>query len=141
MVRSARSAPTSALARSVQARDAARIAAMRRGIVLFISAIPPRLKLVQHTFFARAVERKRRHVDFELLAALGHHLVAPGHEGRGGRQRHAAGVFIALARREHGRLTDSPGATYVLALAVAVGYDPVPAAQLHCLGAAIGDYD
>src|SRR5665213_3180411 len=62
--------------------------------------------LIQHPPAVGTVEREGRHLDLESLAALAHHLVADGHEARRGRQRHAAGVFVALARREHRLLAD-----------------------------------
>src|SRR6185369_13539669 len=64
------------------------------------------MPLVQHPTPIGAVQRERRHVDLEPLAACVDHLVAPGHEARCGLQRHSAGVFEALARREHGLLAD-----------------------------------
>src|ERR1700738_833992 len=61
---------------------------------------------IQHPLAVRAVERKRRHVDLEPLAALAHHLIAAGHETGRGLQRHAAGIFKTFARREHRLLAD-----------------------------------
>src|SRR5712672_1005043 len=49
------------------------------------------LPSIQHPPVVGAVQRERRHVDLESLAAGADHLVAPGHEARRGRQRHAAG--------------------------------------------------
>ena len=101
----------------------------------------PGLELIQHPLAVGAVERKRRHVDLEPFAALAHHLVAAGHEARRGRQRHAAGVFEALARREHRLLADHAFAADFLLAARGVGDDPVPRPQLHRLLAGIGDDD
>src|SRR6266404_3450199 len=56
---------------------------------------------IQHPPAVGAVERECRNVDLESLAAVAHHLVAAGHEAGGGRKRHAAGVFEALAGRVH----------------------------------------
>src|SRR4051794_15693034 len=43
--------------------------------------------LIQHPLAVRAVQRERRHVDFKMLAAFADHLVAAGHEARGGLSR------------------------------------------------------
>src|SRR6478752_1307100 len=96
---------------------------------------------IQHPLAVGTVERKGRHVDFELLAARGDHLVAAGHETRGGRQRHAAGVFEAFARLEHRPLADHAFAVDFLLAARGVGNDPVPGSQLHGLGAGIDNDD
>src|SRR6266478_5587024 len=87
------------------------------------------------------VERECRHVDLESLAALAHHLVAAGHEAGGGRKRDAAGVFEALAGREHRLLADHAFAADFLLAAGGVGNDPVPRPQLHRLLAGVGDDD
>src|ERR1700694_5572094 len=89
--------------------------------------------LIQHPLAVGTVERECRHVDFEPLAALAHHLVAAGHEARRGRKRHAAGIFEALARREHGLLADHTFAADFLLAARGVGNDPVPRPQLYRL--------
>src|SRR5258705_23763 len=81
---------------------------------------------VQRPFPVRAIQRKRRHVDLETLTAFGHHLVAPGHDAGRGRQRHAGGVFEALARREHRLLADHALAADFLLVSGGVGDDPVP---------------
>src|SRR5258705_6314089 len=81
---------------------------------------------IQHPLLVGAVERKRRHVDLKALAALADHLIAPGHEARRGRQRHARGVFEALARREHRLLADHALAADFLLVSGGVGDDPVP---------------
>src|SRR6266851_3278710 len=96
---------------------------------------------IQRPFAVGTVEREGRHVDLEPLAALAHHLVAAGHEARRGRKRHAAGIFEALARREHGLLADHAFAADFLLAARGVGNDPVPRPQLHRLVAAVGDDD
>src|SRR5258708_18496151 len=96
---------------------------------------------IQRPLAVGPVERERRHVDLEPLAALALHFITPGHETGRGRKRHAAGVFEALARREHGLLADHALAADLLFAARGVGNDPVPAPQLHGLLAAIGDDD
>src|SRR3984893_15936709 len=83
----------------------------------------------------------QRPLDLEPLAALAHHLVAAGHEARRGRKRHAAGIFEALARREHGLLADHAFAADFLLAARAVDNDPVPRPQLYRLIAGVGDDD
>src|SRR3954453_14933776 len=71
---------------------------------------------IQHPLLVGAVQRKRRHVDLKALAALADHLIAAGHEARGGRQRPARGVFEALAGREPRLLADhAPAADFLLA--------------------------
>src|SRR5438552_4436806 len=97
--------------------------------------------LIQNPPVIRAVQRECRHVDLEPLAAFADHLVAPGHEARRGRQWHAAGVFEALARREHGLLADHAFAADFLLASGGAGDDPVPGAELYGLGAGIGDDD
>src|ERR1700730_18733995 len=72
----------------------------------------------------RTVERKCRHLDLEILAALAHHLVAAGHDARGGPQRHAAGIFEALARPEHRLFPDHAFAADLVP--VARGVDEYP---------------
>src|SRR6266404_1363953 len=96
---------------------------------------------IQHPLAVGAVERKGRHVDVEMFAAFAHHLVAAGHEARRGRKRHAAGVFEAFARREHGLFADHALAANFLLAARGVGDDPVPRPQLHRLRAGVGDDD
>src|ERR1700730_11268345 len=93
--------------------------------------------LVQHPLAVGAVEREGRHVDLEPLAALADHLIAAGHEDRCGRQRHAAGLFEALARREHGLLADHALAADFLLAAEGIGDGPVPCLLLHGLLAAV----
>src|ERR1700692_842185 len=78
---------------------------------------------IQHPLAVRAVQRERRHVDLEALAALAHHLIAAGHETGRGRQRHAAGIFKTFARREHGLLADHALAAAVLLVACGGGGD------------------
>src|SRR5882757_7487193 len=97
--------------------------------------------LIQHPLAFRAVQRERRHVDFKAFAALVDHLVAAGHEAGGGRQRHAGGVFEALAGREHGLFADHAFAADFLLAPGCVGDDPMPGAELHGLGAGIDDHD
>src|SRR5258708_36650478 len=70
---------------------------------------------IQHPLLVRAIQRKRRHVDLKMLAALTDHLIASGHEARRRRQRHARGAFEALAGREHRLLADH---------ALAAGFPP-----------------
>src|ERR1700737_2100282 len=103
--------------------------------------IGPGDTLIQRPLAVGTVEREGRHVDLEPLAALAYHLVAAGHEARRGRKRHAAGVFEALARREHGLLADHAFAADFLLAAGGVGDDPVPGPQLHRLLADVGDDD
>src|SRR3954447_17606829 len=97
--------------------------------------------LIQHPLAVGTVERECRYVDLEPLTALAHHLVAAGHEAGGSRQRYAARVFKALARRQHRLLADHAFATDFLLAARGVGNDPVPRPQLHRLFAGIGDDD
>src|SRR5947207_4152354 len=97
--------------------------------------------LVEHPLAVGAVERKGRHVDFELLAGFADHLIAAGHETRRGRKRDAGGIFEALAGREHRLFADHAFALDVLPPARGVGDDPVPRLQLHGLVAIIGDDD
>src|SRR5665213_3795301 len=97
--------------------------------------------LVQYPLAVGTVERKRRYVDFEPLAALAHHLVAAGHESRRGRQRHAAGIFEVLAWLEHRLLADHAFAADFLLATRGVGDDPVSRPQLNRLLAGIGDDD
>src|SRR5258708_28377595 len=96
---------------------------------------------IQHPLAVGTVERERRHVDLEPLAALALHFITPGHETGRGWKRHAAGVFEALARRQHGLLAHHALAADFLFAAPGAGNDPVPAPQLHGLLAAIGDDD
>ena len=76
-----------------------------------------------------------------MFAGLADHLVAAGHEARCGRQRHAAGVFEAFARREHRLLPDHAFAAHFLLAAGGVGNDPVPRSQLHGLITGVDDDD
>ena len=46
----------------------------------WICAADRRFASIQHALMIGTVERKRRHLDLEPLAALGHHLVGAGHE-------------------------------------------------------------
>src|SRR5260370_8504001 len=96
---------------------------------------------IQRPFAVGTVEREGRHVDLEPLAALAHHLVAAGHEARRGRKRHAAGIFEALARREHRLLAYHPFSPDFLLAALSVRNDPLPRPQLHRLLAGIGNDD
>src|SRR5581483_12359503 len=57
---------------------------------------------IQHPLGVGAVEGEGRHIYLETLAALAHHLIAAGHEARRRRERHAGGIFEAIAWREHG---------------------------------------
>src|SRR5487761_2347218 len=96
---------------------------------------------IQHPLVVGAVERKGRHLDLELLAALADHLITSRHEARRGRKRDAAGIFIAFARGQYRLLSDHPYAADFLLPSRRIGDDPVPGAQLHRLGARIGDDD
>src|SRR5579872_142643 len=96
---------------------------------------------IQNPLGLGAVERERGHVDLELLAACAHHLVAPGHDARCGRERNARGIFKAFARRERRLLADHALATHFLLPAGGIRDDPVPRAQLHGFTAGIGDHD
>src|SRR5437588_8636682 len=95
--------------------------------------------LIQRPLAVRAVERKRRHVDFEPLALRAFHLVTAHHEARRGLKRDTAGVFEPLAGSEHGLLSDDAFATDFLPVAGGVGDDPVPRPELHRLLAGVGN--
>src|SRR3954454_23696899 len=97
------------------------------------------MALIQRPLAVRAVERKRRHVDFEPLALRAFHLVTAGHEAGCGLKRDAAGVFEPLAGSEHRLLTDHAFAADFLPVSGAVGDDPVPRPELHGLLAGVGD--
>src|SRR6266403_4499079 len=97
--------------------------------------------LIQRPLAVGTVERKCRHVDLEPFTALAHHLVAAGHEAGRRRKWDAAGIFEALARREHGLLADHAFAADFLLAARRIGNDPVPRPQLHRLLARVGDDD
>src|SRR5262249_39497011 len=119
----------------------------RLGTVGYAYANPPyKIQVIarpsiQHPLLARAIERKGRHVDLEALAAFAHHLIAPGHEARRGRQRHARGIFKTFAGCEHRLLADHAFALHLLLPPRGVGDDPVPGAELHRLVAGVGDDD
>src|SRR5215472_13789456 len=88
-----------------------------------------------------AVERERRNLDVEPLAARRHHAVGPDHEARGRRQRHAAGVLVGRARLEHGLLADHTRAPHLLDAAERIGDAPVARLELDGLGPMIADLD
>src|SRR3954452_18901181 len=97
--------------------------------------------LVERPLAVGTVERKRRHLDLESISVFALHLVTAGHEAGCGLKRNAAGVFEALAGREHRLLSDHAFAAYFLPLAGRVGDDPVPRPELHRLFTRIRDHD
>src|SRR5262249_2341667 len=89
----------------------------------------------------RGIERKRRNIDVELLASLGHHAVGSGHETGGRGERHPAGVFEILTRLEHRLLAHHAGAANLLQAALRIGNAPMPGLELDGLDAQIGERD
>src|SRR3954467_1637090 len=108
--------------RSQRAHAVSRRRAMKRDAMSARAS----MGLVERPLAVGTVERKRRHLDLESISVFALHLVTAGHEAGCGLKRNAAGVFEALAGREHRLLSDHAFAAYFLPLAGRVGDDPVP---------------
>src|SRR5262249_15466776 len=102
---------------------------------------PPSRASIDGPLPLRGIERKRRNIDVELLASLGHHAVGSRHEtgGRGG--RHPAGVFEILALLAPWLRAPRAGAASRLQAAWRIGNAPTPRLELDGLAAQIGERD
>src|ERR1700694_1108208 len=89
----------------------------------------------------RAIEREGGNVDVEIFACRRHHAVSSDHETRWRRQRHAAGIFKALARCEHGLFAYHARAAHFLHASLRVGNVPIAGLQLHRFRAEVGNLD
>src|SRR5262249_61967101 len=98
---------------------------------------PPSRASIDGPLPLRGIERKRRNIDVELLASLGHHAVGSGHETGGRGERHPAGVFEILTRLEHRLLAHHAGAANLLQAALRIGNAPMPRLELDGLAAQI----
>src|SRR5262249_36884544 len=90
---------------------------------------------------ARNLEREARNACLEHLAGLGVHLVGAFHRAERRREHGAAGVAMHLAARERRLLPDHARGLHLLDVSVAIGDDPVPAAELGARGALVRDRD
>src|SRR3984893_1424276 len=97
--------------------------------------------LIDRPLCFRAVERKCRDLNFEVLAIQCDHPVGAGHESRRGRQRDAAGICKRCSRLEHGLLSDHAGAAHFVRLPDAIGATPVAGVSLKPAVATIADFD
>src|SRR5262249_59276904 len=79
---------------------------------------------------ARDLERETRDARLEDLAGLGVHLVGSFHRAEWRREHGAAGVAVRLAALQRGLLADDARSLHLLDVPVAVGDDPVAAAEL-----------
>src|SRR5262249_24830939 len=85
------------------------------------------------------LEREARDASREDAAGLGVHLVHPLHRADGRGEDRAAAVAVRIAGIQHGLLADDARSLNLLDVSVAVGDDPVSAAQLDAGCALVGD--
>src|SRR6185437_14212328 len=99
------------------------------------------IRSVEADRLVRSVEREGGDSDGKILAVGRFHLVAADHDAGRRVERRAAGVFVALAGRQHGLLADDARPAHLLEAAETVGDAPVAPAQLHRLAALVLDAD
>src|SRR5258708_29508337 len=87
----------------------------------------------------RRFQPEWRDLDVELGPVWPRHLIGPVHRTRGGLERAPRRVFERVARRKNWRLTHHARAFDFVDMVQRVGDDPVPADELHRLGALIRD--
>src|SRR6202008_739408 len=98
-------------------------------------------KLMNAPDLERALQREEWDLHIEAFAGRALHMITAGHETGGRLQRHAAGILVAFARRNHGLNADDAGALDLAHAAARIGDVPVACQQLHGLLAPIFDDD
>src|SRR5215471_13012495 len=90
---------------------------------------------------ARLAQLEARDLGLEARPAGRHHLIRALHRAEGRVERTPGRVLEALARLEHGLLTDDAGASHLLDASGGVADQPVPRDQLAGLAAFVRDAD